>query len=154
MGGMARMDVLEQTVLRAIRRDEHRAGDIPLLLVEERAHRGRARAGERLEVVDELGRAVTKCRPGTAVDRPAEPATHVRRMTVGRPGGENSTAITVPRISGGGYVSGTFRSSVVFPASVSRCGQVGARMERHETGRRRAAPGRYSRMSKTPWPPR
>ena len=83
------MDVLEQAVLRAIRRDEHRAGDVPLLLVEERAHRGRALAGEGLEVVNELGRTVTKRRPGPAVDRPAEPRSRVRRVTVRRPGGKN-----------------------------------------------------------------
>ena len=38
------------------------------------------------------------------------------------------------------------------PASDSRCGHVGARIERDETGIRRVWPGRCSRMSKTPCP--
>ena len=45
-----------------------------------------------------------------------------------------------------------FTRSTVRPASESRCGHVGARIERDETGIRRVWPGRCSRMSNTPWP--
>ena len=38
------------------------------------------------------------------------------------------------------------------PACESRSGQVGARIDRDETGIRRLAPGWCSRMSNTPWP--
>jgi len=62
-------------------------------------------------------------------------------------------AMTTPRICGGGYVSGTLTRSVAFPASDRRSGHVAARIDAEETGSRRVAPGRYSRMSKTPWPP-
>ena len=49
--------------------------------------------------------------------------------------------MTDARISGGGYVSGTLTSRVVLPASETRSGQVGARIECDDTGSRRAAPG-------------
>jgi hypothetical protein len=62
-------------------------------------------------------------------------------------------AIITPRISGAGKVRGTLTTTDVFPALVKRSGHVGARIERDETGSLRLAPGLYSRMSKTPWPP-
>src|SRR6187551_532595 len=62
-------------------------------------------------------------------------------------------AMTTPRTSGAGNVSGTLTTTDVFPALVKRSGQVGARIERDETGSLRVTPGLYSRMSKTPCPP-
>src|SRR5580765_1232253 len=57
--------------------------------------------------------------------------------------------MTTPRTSGTGNVRGTLTTTDVFPALVKRSGQVGARIERDETGSLRLAPGLYSRMSKT-----
>ena len=83
---MPRVDVLEQTVLRAVGGDEHHAGDVPRLLVEESAHRLCAAKGQPFEVGDEIVGAMAERRPRAAVDRPAEPRADLGRVAVGRTG--------------------------------------------------------------------
>ena len=68
------------------------------------------------------------------------------------PPGITPPAIATPFTSGAGYVSGMFAMTTRRPACESSSGQVGARIDRDETGIRRLAPGWCSRMSNTPWP--
>src|SRR5712671_6634007 len=55
---MAGVDVLEQAVLDAVGRDEHHAGGVPGLLVQQHAHRLGATAGDVFDVGDQVERAV------------------------------------------------------------------------------------------------
>ena len=59
------MHVLEQAVLDAVGRDEHHAGDVPLVGVHQRAHGLGAGAGDALDVVAELDRAAAEGCPAS-----------------------------------------------------------------------------------------
>ena len=81
---MAGVDVLEQAVLDPVGRHEHHAGGVPLVLVHQRAHGGRAAAADVLDVGDQVERPVAERRPRSAVDRPADARPGLRRVAVGR----------------------------------------------------------------------